>query len=57
MLPSTSHLQIGTAIYWTLATCLVMIAAAGCQKSQESSGADPVLRESTGPVAFESPLP
>jgi hypothetical protein len=57
MLPSTSHLQIGTAIYWTLATCLVMIATAGCQKSQESSGADPVLRESTGPVAFESPLP
>lgn len=57
LLPSKTDRRYGTAVCSTLATCLVMIAAAGCQKSQEPSVADQMPRESTGPVAFESPLP
>jgi len=57
LLPSKTYRRYGTAFCSTLATCLVMIAAAGCQKSQESSMADQMPRESNGPVAFESPLP
>lgn len=35
----------------------MMIAVAGCQKSQAPLAADQMPRESSGPVAFESPLP
>jgi hypothetical protein len=57
MLLSATRRRPGADFYSTFATCLVMIAAAGCQKSQEPDGADKMPRESTGPVAFESPLP
>jgi len=58
MMPSSPHRRYHAAVDSTLATCLMMlIAAVGCQKSQEPSVSDQMPRESTGPIAFESPLP